>query len=191
MPDSLEPDGILAPDAQFTLAELCAMELDGVLVRVFGKAFRSAAEPETPALRAAALAHQVPASMAARAVLGRGSAAWIHGCAPPPAAICLLLDRRHRTTSLPPHSGCTVHEVHLGTYDVEQLGGARVTCALRTAVDVAMHEPPAAAVPVLLALSAAPELQCPLGRINAALATAHHIPGRRRALALLRRLLEP
>lgn len=185
-----EPGGVLAPGGQFTIAELCAMERDGVLSRVFGQAFRSVAEPETAALRASALAHHVPAALAGRAVLGRGSAAWVHGCAPPPPAICLLLDRGHRTTSLAPLSGCNVHEVQLGPYDAERLGGAQVTCALRTAVDIAMHEPAARAVPVLLALSRKADLNCPLGRINMAVGMARHVPGKRRAQDLLRSLLE-
>lgn len=187
---SLEPAGILAPGGQFALAELCAMKQDGVLAQVFGQAFRSVAEPETPALRAAALAHQVPAGLAERAVLGRGSAAWIYGCAPPPPAICVLVPRGHRTTMLPPHSGCVLHEVLLGRYDVERLGGAQVTCALRTAVDVAMNEPGEIAGQVLLELAGVAGLNCPLGRISAAISLARHIPGKRRAQALVRGLLE-
>lgn len=184
------PDGILSPGGQFAVAELCAMERDGVLARVFGQAFRPVAEPETPAHRASALAHHVPAGLAERAVLGRGSAAWVYGCAPPPQAICLLLDRARRTTMLPPRSGCEVHEVLLGPDDVERVGGAQVTRALRTAVDIAMNEPEATAAPLLLALAGAAGLGCPLGRINSAVAMARHIPGKRRAQALLRTLLE-
>ncbi len=181
--------GILGPGGQFTIAELSAMEQDGVLARVFGQAFRSVAEPDTPALRAAALAHQVPPGLAERAVLGHGTAAWIHCCAPPPRAICLLLSRAHRTTMLPAHSGCVVHEVLLGPEDAVRLGGAKVTCALRTGVDVAIHEPTQLAIPMLLALARAEELDCPLARIEAAVAAARHIPGKRRAQALVRSLL--
>lgn len=185
-----EATGLLAPGGHFTLAELCAMMQDGVLAQVFGQSFRSVAEPETPALRAAALAHQVPAGLAQRAVLGRGSAAWIYGCAPPPPAICLLLPRGHRTTTLQPRSGCVLHEVLLGRFDVDRVGGVQVTCALRTAVDVAMYEPEEIAGRVLLELAGAPTLDCPLGRISAAISLARHIPGKRRAQSLVRGLLE-
>ncbi|PYI67442.1 hypothetical protein CVV68_10085 [Arthrobacter livingstonensis] len=187
---SLEPAGILAPGGQFTLAELCAMRQDGVLAHVYGQAFRSIAEPETPALRAAALAVQVPAGLAERAVLGRSAAAWIYGCAPPPPVICLLIPREHRTSTLPPHSGCVLHEVRLDKYDVDRLGGAQVTCALRTAVDVATNETVDVAVPVLLALAGTAGLNCPLGRISAAISLVRHVPGKRRAQALVRSLLE-
>jgi hypothetical protein len=185
---STQPYGLLAPGGLFTLAELSAMHLDGVLVTVLGDAFRAVNEPETSELRAAALAHQVPAGLAGRAALGRLSAAWVYGCAPPPPTITLLIDRDHRSTVLPPFSGCTLHEVLLGPYDVERRGGALITSGIRTAVDVALHVPAAESAPVLLEIAGSTELNCPLGRIRAAVAAVAHMPGKRSALRLLEEL---
>jgi hypothetical protein len=185
MSDPQEAFGILSPGGEFELPELCAMMLDQVLVPVFGQAFRSVAEPETPALRAAAMASLVPDNLAGRAALGRMSAAWVYGCAPRPATVCLLISSGHRSSALPARSGCSLHEVRLDPFDVERLGGAQVTCALRTAVDVAISEPADSATAALWALASSASLNCPLGRIRAAVAAASHIPGKRRALELI------
>ncbi|MGA7204788.1 MAG: hypothetical protein WBX27_09180 [Specibacter sp.] len=182
---STEPFGLLAPGGPFTLAELSAMRLDGVLAPVFADTFRPVNEPETAALRAAALVYQVPPGLAGRAALGWLSAAWVYGCAPPPPTITLLIGRDHRSTVLPSFSGCVLHEVLLDPFDVEQLGGAFVTGALRTAVDVALHVQAKQAVPVLLDIAATPGLNCPLGRVRGALAASSHLPGKFRALELL------
>ncbi len=165
------------------------MALDGVVVKVFGEAFRAVSEPESPALRAAALAHQIPAGLAARAALARLCAAWVYGCAPPPAIISVAISSRHRSTALPPRSGCVLHEVHLEEFDVVRLGGALVTTAVRTAVDVAIHEQPASARAVLAAMAVHPELGCPLGRVRTALANTVHLPGKRRAQLLVENML--
>jgi len=186
MTDSSALEGLLVPGAAFTVAELYAMALDGVLAAVFGHAFRPVEVPESPALRAAALAHHAPAALAGRAAIGGLAAAWIHGCAPPPRVpIALLVPSGHRTTALPANSGCVLHEVRLDPYDVERLGGALVTNGLRTARDVAMYAPEQEARAVLAAIAATPALACPLGRIRAAIAVASHVPGKRRAQALL------
>jgi len=183
--------GILTPGNEFTVAELYAMALDGVVANVFGQAFRAVAEPESAALRAAALAHQIPPALANRAALARLSAAWVYGCAPPPRLISLAISSAHRSTALPPWSGCELHEVRLDSCDVLRLGGALLTTAVRTAVDVAIHEPPETARAVLLAMAVRTELHCPLGRVLTALANTVHIPGKRQAQQLLEDLLHP
>lgn len=183
------PTLILTPGCEFTVAELSAMALDGVLVSVFGLAFRPVAEAESTPLRAAALAHQIPAALADRAALARLSAAWVYGCAPAPALISLAINSAHRSTALPSHSGCVLHEVRLEAYDVERQGGALLTSAVRTAVDVAIHERPETATAVLLAMAVRPELHCPLGRIRSALANTVHRPGKLQAQQLLEDML--
>lgn len=180
---------ILTPGGEFTVAELSAMALDGVLVNVFGQAFRAVADAESTAIRAAALSHQIPATLADRAALARLCAAWVYGCAPPPARISLVISSAHRGTVLPSRSGCVLHEVRLETYDVERRGGALLTTAVRTAVDVAIHERPETAVAVLDAMASRTELNCPLGRISSALAAAVHIPGKRAAQQLVEAML--
>lgn len=185
MSDPQEAFGILSPGCEFEVPELCAMVLDHVVVPVFGQAFRSVAEPETPALRAAAMASLVPDNLAGRAALGRMSAAWVYGCAPRPAIVCLLISSGHRSSALPARSGCSLHEVRLDSLDVERLGGTQVTCALRTAVDVAVTESAELATATLWSLANSASLNCPLGRIRAAVAAASHVPGKRRALELI------
>ncbi|MGO4385265.1 hypothetical protein [Specibacter sp. RAF43] len=118
---------VLVPGDGFTLPELHAMRLDGVLARVYGQAFRPVNTPETPGLRAAALAAELPPALANRAAIGRMAAAWVYGCAPPPPRIALLVSSRHRSTAAPPFSGCAVHEVALDPLDVLRLGGALVS----------------------------------------------------------------
>lgn len=182
---SSSSSAIIVPGLEFTIAELYAMCSQGVLVSVIGEAFRPISVPESMDLRAAALVHHVPPGLAGRAALGRLSAAWVYGCSPPPALISLLINSAHRSTALPPSSGCVLHEVRLGPFDVEQRGGALLTSAIRTAVDVATHETPEVSIGVLNALSIRAELNCPLGRIRQALVDAVHIPGKRAALELL------
>ncbi|GAA5229682.1 hypothetical protein GCM10025779_04950 [Arthrobacter cryoconiti] len=171
------------------MAELSAMVLDGDLAQIYGETFRSVVTQDSPVVRAAALAAQIPAALAGRVAFGWLSAAWIYGCAPPPQIITLLASRSRRCTALPAGSGCVLHEVKLSPYELTQVGGIMVTGALRTAMDVASNELASVAVPVLDAISAAPSLGCPLGRIRAALETPTHQKGRTNALALVKAML--
>lgn len=172
------------------LAELHAMQLDGVLVQIVGHAFRSTAVQESPALRAAALAHHIPAVLATRAVLGQLSAAWVYGCAPPPGVLALLQHHAVRSAGLPPFSGCTLRQVRLEDADVQRVGGVLVTTPLRTALDVARTAPLPLARAVIGAMCARPALHCSLGRIRLGLQGATHVPGKLRGQELLRSMLE-
>lgn len=174
----------------FTTAELCAMRIDGLVVRIYGDAYAGITVPDSPALRAAALLAHAPPALAARAALSRLSACWVHGCAPRPTVIDLVVDSSRRTTSRPPLSGCAVHEAALGQYDVVHIGAVPVTSPLRSAVDVALFEAPAVAGPVLSALAGTPRLRCPLTTVRAAIRVGTPAPGRRSALALVDRLIE-
>lgn len=178
-----------SPGQEFTVAELSAMVLDGDLVQIYGETFRSVVTQDSPVVRAAALAAQIPAALAGRVAFGWLSAAWIHGCAPPPVTITLLAGRSRRCSVLPARSGCVLHEVKLSHHDLTLVGGVAVTGALRTAMDVASNEPADIAVPVLDAISADPGLGCPLGRIRAALEAPTHQKGRTNALALVKAML--
>lgn len=177
---------LLLPSTAISLAELSAMTLDGVLQRVYGTAFRSVAVEETPQLRASAMFTQVPASAVSRTALARLSAAWVYGASPPPRNISLAVDSSHRCGALPSGSGAVIHEVKLGPYDVELLGGAHITSILRTAVDVACWEAPEDAVPVLLAFHHASTLRCALENVEHALRASPHFKGRRKGLATLK-----
>lgn len=183
-------DALLVPGKLFALAELHAMKIDGVLWPIIGDAFRSMAVAESPQLRAAALAHHVPAGLAKRAALSQLSAAWVYGCAPPPGVIALVQDRSGKSTSLPPFSGCSLREVYLDAFDTQPIGEVLVTSPLRTALDVARTAPHGLARDVLLRMSSVPSLHCPLGRIRQALSLASHVPGKIRGQALLAELIE-
>lgn len=165
------------------------MVMDGVLCHVFGQVFRPAAMAETPAVRAAALAHHIPAFLSHRAVLAQLSAAWVYGCAPLPAEVALLVDNDGNSAAVPRHSGCTVRQVHLEARDVQLVGTTQVTTALRTAMDVARSAPPGFATPVIKAMAGAAALDCSLERIQQGLLDAPHVPGKLRAQELVQTLL--
>jgi hypothetical protein len=181
----LPPDRLLLPGYLFTAVELQAMALDGIVQHVYAEAYVRAGIRLTPALRAAAAGSVVPAALAGRTVVGRVAAAWIHGCAPAPARVALLVRHQQRTTELPPFSGCTLHEVQLGPFDHMVLGGVPVATPLRTAVDVALSSPPGAARAILAAMAATAPLNCPLGLIRSAVAASSRARGRPQAMALL------
>ncbi|WP_035749147.1 hypothetical protein [Arthrobacter sp. 35W] len=169
----------------FTPPELASMALDGVLRRVYGDAYVRPGTVLTPALRAAALAAEVPAALASKAAVGRQAAAWVYGCAPAPQMVDLLIRRRERGSALPLFSGCRLHEVALGPFDAPLLGTIRVTTALRTAVDVALCLDPRESRPILEAITTTAVLNCPLGLVRSAVDAAAGARGRRPALALL------
>lgn len=189
-PTNLQTETLLAPGTLFIFSELSAMAMDGVLSHVFGQVFRPSSLPETPAVRAAALAHHIPAFLSHRAVLSQLTAAWVYGCAPPPGEIALLVDNDGNSASLPRRSGCSVRQVQLDAPCVLTLETTQLTDGLRTALDVARSAPEALARPVLAALAGEPALGCPLERILHALAGAPHVPGKLRGQALVRSMLE-
>ncbi|MEG9247962.1 hypothetical protein V6S67_07680 [Arthrobacter sp. Soc17.1.1.1] len=175
----------------FTSAELQAMRLDGLVHLVIGDSYLRSDFREDPATRSRSAVRSVPAPMRARVALGRSTAAWIYGCAPPPALISLVTDHRRRTTALPPFTPAVMHQVALGPFDVNLIGGVSVTTPLRTALDIAVHGEERDAVPILRAISGTAALDCPLRLVEAALVNAPRVPGKARALARLRAARRP
>ncbi|WP_144711988.1 hypothetical protein [Curtobacterium pusillum] len=111
-------------------AELRAAVLAGELVPV-GDCWASPAEPQTPALRAAATAWSLPD---ARLIACTRTAAWIWGATsrpPTPLDACI-------SPTLRVHVGPSVRlrEVVLADGDVVRTGGLDVTTPIRTAVDL-------------------------------------------------------
>lgn len=180
-----DPPTLLVPGAQFTLPELHAMKLDGVLAQVYGEAFRAVGVPESSALRAAALAHHIPATLLRRAAAAQLSAAWVYGCAPPPRPIALLLPPGGKSAQLPLLSGCTLGQVLLAESDVSELAGLQLTVPLRTALDVARTAPAAVARQVLAGMAGESGLGCAPDRVRDGLLAAERVPGRRRGLQLI------
>ncbi|MUK03353.1 hypothetical protein GM708_16435 [Vibrio cholerae] len=170
----------------FSSAELQAMRLDGLVHLVIGDSYLRRDVREDPATRSQAAARSVPHTLRPRVALGRSCAAWVYGCAPRPALISLVTDHRRRTTALPPFTPAVMHQVALGPFDVNLVGGVSVTTPLRTALDIAVHGEDRDAVSILRAIGRAPELDCPLRLVEAALATSSRVPGKTRALMRLR-----
>ncbi|MBT1003709.1 hypothetical protein KIH31_13975 [Paenarthrobacter sp. DKR-5] len=182
---------LIRPGEPFTAGELRAMALDGVVRQVIRDAYLRAGTGATPALRAQAVASAIPAAAAARTVIGRLSAAWVYGCAPPPPRVALLVDHGRRISALRPFSGCTLHEASLGRFDVVMLGSVPVTSPLRTAVDLALHVMPEQSVPALQRLTADPALNCPADLVRRAVLSWPRVPGRRAALDRLEAVRRP
>ncbi|MBF4995327.1 hypothetical protein ITX31_14565 [Arthrobacter gandavensis] len=166
----------------FTLPELQGLCRDGLVKRVYGETFLRWDVRVSPLARALAAQHSLPEQVRGRYAFGWMSAAWIFGCADPPARLALLADSRRRSTALPAFSGAVLHEVALGPADRMLLGTVPVTHPLRTAYDVALHFPPEESVPVLLALARQTELNCPPSYLKSLLRSGYRIPGTRRAL---------
>lgn len=123
----------------FSSPELQAMRLDGLVRLVIGDSYLRADFREDAATRAQAAVRAVPASIRPRVALGRSCAAWVYGCARAPQLVSLVTDHRRRTTALPPFTPAVMHQVALGPFDVNLVGGISVTTPLRTALDIAVH----------------------------------------------------
>ncbi|ROS30735.1 hypothetical protein [Cellulomonas sp. PhB150] len=113
---------------------------DGALRLVWGDVAVAADVALTPELRALALAALVPE----RAVVGRGSALWVHVGRPEPGRLEVLVGRGARHTA--PHPLRVSAEADLAPDDVVRLAGVRVTSVQRTGTDVARWLPTREAV---------------------------------------------
>lgn len=173
----------------FSAVELRAMEMDGLLRRVYGETYVRWDISPDPVCRALAAAACLPPKQRPRIMLGRLTAAWVYGCAPPPARLALLVDHGRRTTALAPFSPAVLHEVRLGPADGMDIAGVRVSTPLRTASDLARHGPEEESVQALLALAANPALHCPLGHVRAITAATQRLPGKAAALDRLDRAI--
>lgn len=114
------------------LAELLALCLDGQLYRV-GDSFAAPDTPDTPGLRAHALAATVPV----RVIAERATAAWIHGTrSRPPARPQLCIDPSRRGTRLP--VGVDGRQRTFEPGETIAIGPIAVTTPLRTAADLVL-----------------------------------------------------
>lgn len=166
------------------------MCLDGLLWHVYGGSYVRAGQPPDTAARAQSAAALIPPVVRGKLALGRRTAAWVYGCAPPPARLSLLADRRRRTTALRSLTDAVMHEVVLGPLDVVSIGGVPVTTPLRTAMDVALHGAGAESADILRRMSTDAALGCSLELVQAALEAGQRVPGKQRALQRLARARE-
>ncbi|MDQ0096852.1 type IV toxin-antitoxin system AbiEi family antitoxin [Arthrobacter bambusae] len=161
------------------------MAADGVLTPLYEKSFTPAGLAVTPRLRARAAALAVPDRIRRKVVAGRMTAAWIYGCADSPERLSLLVDAKHRISSLRSARGCILHEVRLGQMDVVSIGGLLVTSPLRTAVDVALHVEADRALPALSLLLSQEELGVRLRLVTLAVEASPRVPHKKAALRKL------
>lgn len=169
----------------FTWAELQSMAADGVLTPLYERSFTPPGLDVTPRLRARAAALMVPDRIRRKVIAGRLTAAWIYGCADAPERLSLLVDAKHRISSLRSARGCILHEVRLGQLDVVSIGGLLVTSPLRTAVDVALHVEADRAVPALRMLLSHDELGVRLRLLTLAVEASARVPHKKAALRKL------
>ena len=190
-PHLLEPviPELYAPGRIFTWNELQGMAFDGILMPLYGKNYSSPGVAITHRLRARAAALSVPERIRTKVVAGRLTAAWIYGCAKPPEKLSLLVDAKHRISSLRGTRPCSLHEVRLGQMDVVSLGGMLVSTPLRTAADIALHVESERALPVLGRLLDRQELGVRLRLLVLAVEAAPRVPHKKRALATLAQLM--
>lgn len=158
---------------------------DGVLTPLYEKSFTPPGLAVTPRLRARAAASVVPDRIRRKVIAGRMTAAWIYGCAAAPERLSLLVDAKHRISSVRSASGCILHEVRLGQLDVVSIGGLLVTSPLRTAVDVAMHVEADRALPALRTLLSREELGVRLRLVTLAVEASPRVPHKKAALRKL------
>ena len=189
-PHLLEPviSELYSPSRIFTWNELQSMAFDGILLPLYGKSYASPGVPVTHRLRARAAALTVPERIRTKVVAGRLTAAWIYGCANPPDHLSLLVDVKHRISSLRGTTACSLHEVRLGQMDVVSLGGMLVSSPLRTAADIALYVEADRARPALRRLLDREELGIRLRLLTLAVEAAPRVPHKKRALATLARL---
>lgn len=181
------PATVLLPGAPFSAGELAAMRADGILYRPLLDAHLRTGVALTRATKVRLLAALVPGHLQRRGVLGRMGAAWFYDCAPAPHPVPILVSKDARTTTTLP-LGFSLHQTGFHPYDRVRHEAITVTTPLRTAVDLALHVGTADATSALHRLMAAPHLHCPPQLVHAALDVLGKTPGRRQAMARVRKL---
>ncbi|MFJ6416112.1 type IV toxin-antitoxin system AbiEi family antitoxin [Paeniglutamicibacter sp. NPDC091659] len=174
----------------FTLNELQAMRLRGVLREVLPGAYVPSAISDTPSARAQVAAVVAAEYLGLQSALCRRTAAWVYGCAPMPGELEVVVPRYHRPC---PPTARMMLRMSEGVVDEEQicsLGGVNVTSPLRTAMDVAFNSELEQAFAILRSLHGEPRLRCGYPRMLEQVESSVRRPGRLRALAIIRRLME-
>ncbi|MFF5790912.1 type IV toxin-antitoxin system AbiEi family antitoxin [Paeniglutamicibacter sp. NPDC012692] len=177
-------------DEPFTLNELQAMRLRGVLREVLPGAYVPSAVSDTPSTRAQVAAVVAAEYLGQQSALCRRTAAWVYGCAPMPGELEVVVPRYHRPC---PPTARMMLRMSEGIVDEEQictLGGVNVTSPLRTAMDVAFNSELEQAFAILRSMHGESRLRCGYPRMLDQVESSVRRPGRLRALAIIRRLME-
>jgi hypothetical protein len=176
----------LLTTSDFSEAELCALVLDGTLIRV-GDCFSAVDEIPGAPLRAAALARSLPPHLIAE----RGTAAWVWGARTDPPRtheVCVDIGQRGRPVGA---VRLVVREVVIATAETVAFGSGadafRVTTPLRTAIDLArwstaFTQNDALAVALLMTTGGFSAADC-----LAAMDGRRNLPGKKRAAERLDR----
>lgn len=175
----MHPSLIFRPGALLSQSELSAARLDGLLIEI-GDAYMTPDLPEDAPARLASIAHVIAPGYAACGP----SAAWAHGAgnAPPRCHhIQRVVAYRPRTA---PARDVAVHDRRLDVDDVELIGGAPVTTAVRTMTDLILGVSRDAEVTWWAQRLAEVFPDSPRGARERLLARGR-MPGKRRALALI------
>lgn len=178
---------VFLPGHPFSRAELHAMTVDGVLRRELLGAHVHAWQPVSHGLRAAVLGRVLPGHLQRRGVLGRMGAAWFYRCAPEPDPVPVLVDKSARTTTTVP-AGIVLHQTSFAPEDLVVHHGITLTTPRRTALDLALHVPGPPGEAALLAMLGHDRLSCSSAQLIRDLETMPKTPGRRAALARVRKL---
>lgn len=188
IPEDADGIRVLVAGAPHAAEELRAMELDDVLRRVLPGAYVPAGEPDGQVPRAAAAGALAGRRLRGGAV-GRLTAAWVYGCAPPPEELEILVPRFHRSAMARDPLRVCVSEARLLPNEMRAVGGVWCTTPARTALDIAFHSPEEQAVLALTRMVNAPGLGCPKGHLLRLVENVSRRPGKLRAQRLVRGLL--
>lgn len=173
----------------FTLNELHALKLRGLLREVLPGAYLPTMVPDAGATRAKVAAGVAGSYLNERSALCKQTAAWIYGCAPIPKEIEIVVPRYHRPCPPTARMILRMSEGPTEEEHITELGGIRVTSPLRTALDIAFGAHHAHTAQILRAIDASVRLDCNFARMEHYIELASRRPGRIRALALLRQLI--
>lgn len=178
---------VLRPGHPFSSAELAAMVSDGLLTKVLLDAHVPVGTALTRSTKLHVLRAIIPPHLQRRGVLGRLGAAWFYDCAVVPDPLPILVAKEARTTTTLP-LGFSLHQTAFGAFDRVVHEDLAVTSPLRTSVDVALHVPGTHGSRALHWLMASPHLHCPPELVLAALDAVGKKPGRRSAVARVRKV---
>lgn len=165
------------------VAELTAARLDGELFRV-DDAFAPVDEIEQPAHRAAAVRASVPD----RLIAEQRSAAWIWGALDLPPThheLCIATGVRSHSPGV---AWMRIREVVVDPSEVIVIAGLQVTTPLRTIVDLARFSPMFGEAEKRMVAWLMQHHGLGLADCEADIDRRRNLPGKRRALARLRRL---
>lgn len=187
MDPSAAVDGtvLLQPHSPFASPELGVLCAEGVLRQVLPGTFVCSAVEDTAVLRARAVATLAGERLMDVAVIGRLTAAWVHGFHGCPENLELLVSRFHRIPLQRQELRISLHECVLEPADLDTGLPMPATTPIRTGLDVAFHGNPAVARRVLSRLIAPRSGGCSREELCAAIEATGRRPGKRAALDLV------